>query len=208
VARVEEGWSENRACRQRFEETYPLVLMNRLHGEPPPPNVSLLGNAMLVDLILSSLLWVWVAEEDWLAIIRKVNEFWGESRVMSCVVCRVSSCVVGCHARRVGKNILVTGPIVEESHKLCKMDGLLSYTILSVPVHMAKQRRLEHAITAARRHICSFLDKVHLSNRSQPLTTHARHTRHTRRTRRTRTRHSAKAHSYVADQRGRAGWSH
>ncbi|ELR15932.1 uncharacterized protein ACA1_023840 [Acanthamoeba castellanii str. Neff] len=98
VARVEEGWSENRACRQRFEETYPLVLMNRLH------------------------------EEDWLAIIRKVNEFWG--------------------------------PIVEESHKLCKMDGLLSYTILSVPVHMAKQRRLEHAITAARRHICSFLDKL------------------------------------------------
>ncbi len=68
-------------------------------------------------------------------------------------------------------DIVVTGPIVEESHKLCKMDGLLSYTILSVPVHMAKQRRLEHAITAARRHICFFLDKVH--------TRHTRHTRHT-----------------------------
>jgi hypothetical protein len=54
----------------------------------------------------------------------------------------------------------MTGPIADESHKVNKLDGLLSYTLLSVPVHMAKQRRLEHAATAARRHITFFLDKV------------------------------------------------
>jgi hypothetical protein len=41
-----------------------------------------------------------------------------------------------------------------------KCDGILSYTILSVPVFMKKQRRLDRATVAARRHIADFFERV------------------------------------------------
>jgi hypothetical protein len=41
-----------------------------------------------------------------------------------------------------------------------KCDGILSYTILSVPVFMKKQRRLERATVAARGHIADFFERV------------------------------------------------